>query len=139
MIEMENRNEYLESKDNNWTVVTHRRVIKKARVATPDKASIKSQGTIKLAIPPRHHGKVIGAKGVNVQALSRKYGVAIIFPDRAAGTKTGRGRRDSLDVVFIRGKREENCLRVKEALLDLVPDETPVYVPPGFRHHGLMT
>ena len=95
-----------------------------------------SQTTVECVIARRHHGKVIGVKGANVQALSKQYNVSIKFPDRAAKSaadvKTGTGNVDPLDVVVISGKKE-NCLRVKEALLNLTPGEIAVAVP--FRFH----
>ena len=69
---------------------------------------------VECIIPRKHHRTVIGAKGVNVQKLSKEYNVEIHFPRSVA-------RDPRADVVVITGE-EKYCLRVKEALLDLVPD-----------------
>ena len=96
---------------------------------------LESRVTVECLIPRKHHGKVIGPKGVNVEALCQEHSVSIKFPDRAAnsaaGVQTGTSNSD-LDVIFIRGK-EENCLMVREALLELVPVNIAIEVP--FRFH----
>ena len=111
-------------------------------------ADIESQAVVQCIIPRKHHGRVIGASGQNVQSLSKEYSVFIEFPRTAVSTvprretgTTGRGddneasaikdTTDPRDVVLITGK-EENCLRAKEALLDLVPGNFAVNVPLKF-------
>ena len=114
-----------------------KKFVKTAKIAIKEVvADRESQVSVECVIPRRHHGKVIGAKGGNVQALSQRYSVSIQFPDRAAnsvaGIKMGAGSVDPLDVIVIRGKKE-SCLRVKQALLELAPGEIVVDVP--FRFH----
>ena len=122
-----------------------KRCVNKAKLTISEVvANLESHVMIQCAIPRKYHGKVIGFKGVNTQALSQEYNVDIAFPERAAksavGVETGTGSggdnkasaiedaTDPRDVVTITG-REENCLKVKEALLDLVPREIAVDVP----------
>ena len=126
-----------------------KRCVKKAKLAISEVvANLESHVMIQCVIPRKYHGKVIGFKGINTRALCQEYNVDIVFPERAAksavGIETGTGSggdnkasaiedaTDPRDVVTIRG-REENCLKVKEALLDLVPREIAVDVP--FRLH----
>ena len=112
-------------------------------------AELESHAVIECIIPRQHHGRLIGSNGVNARALSRNYSVYIEFPkcavSSAAGLEMGTGNdgdneegaikdaTDPRDLIFIRGKKEENCLMARQALLDLVPRSIRVDVP--FRFH----
>ena len=109
-------------------------------------ADQEAQVVIECDIPREHHGEVLGPNHANVRALNHEYGVFITIPrravNRAEGAGTGNGGNNEprvtkaatyrRDVFLIRGK-EENCLRAKKALLDLVPRVISVDVP--FRFH----
>ena len=125
--------------------------VNKAKLAISEVvADLESLVGIQCVIPRKHLGTVIGPKGVNARALCQEYNVDIAFPKRAAKRavriETGSGSGDDNKasaiedathprdvVVTIKGREEENCLKVKEALLDLVPREIAVDVP--FRLH----
>ena len=96
---------------------------------------IDSQVVVLFNVPREHHGELKGAKGINLQLLSEEYNVVIEFPPHEVngGEGTGMGTGNDGDAIMITGK-EENCLKVKQALLDLVPREIVVDVPRRF--HG---
>ena len=112
---------------------------------------LESQVVVQCIIPFIHHRTVKGLKGVNVKHLTREHNVWIQFPfwraNSVEDTKTGSGSggyneasanedpTNRLDLVLITGK-EEDCLKAKEALLDLVPSNIAVNVPSRF--HGLI-
>ena len=122
-------------------------VNKAKRTFSEVEADLESYAVIECVIPHQHHGSLIGLQGVNVRALFREYSVYIKFPENRAGSsaagvemstvnhgdKERSEATDPRDLIFIRGKEEENCLKAREALLDLVPRVIRVDVP--FRYH----
>ena len=97
-------------------------------------SDIESRVVIECIIPRKHHAAIIGFQGVNVQKLVKDYGVFIHFPDRGIENQASasQGTINPYDVISIKG-RKENCLSVKQALLDLVPFDISVGV--SFRYH----
>ena len=97
-------------------------------------ADLHSHVEIQCIIPHEHFGDVIGAKGANVRALSQEYSVDIQFPKPPFNEASAiEGTHDPRDVILLSGK-EENCLMVKQALLDLIHVVTTLDVP--YRLHG---
>jgi polyribonucleotide nucleotidyltransferase len=102
---------------------------------------LESMVTIECIIPQSHHRTVMGAKGFKVQGITSDFDVQIKFPDRenteeypTHGQLNGDingGTVRHCDVIRITGK-EDNCLRAKQALLDLVPVTISVDVPFDF-------
>lgn len=99
---------------------------------------LESMVTLECIIPQNHHRTVMGAKGFKVQGITSDFDVQIKFPDRdntdeypihgqLNGDING-GPVRHCDVIRITGK-EENCLKAKQALLDLVPITINVDVP----------
>lgn len=101
-------------------------------------SDLESMITIECIIPQNHHRTVMGAKGSKVQAITADFGVTIKFPDREnTSDYSGNGQLNGdingdpvrdCNVIKITGK-EENCLKAKQALLDLVPITINVDVP----------
>ncbi|KAK3606049.1 hypothetical protein CHS0354_006394 [Potamilus streckersoni] len=101
--------------------------------------------TTECVIPLQHHQTVKGAKGANVQEISRLHEVKIKFPERPVNgdnnipNEVNTGRENEVmspktsDVITITGK-SENCEKAKTALLALVPVIEEVIVP--FKFHG---
>ncbi|XP_018320346.1 vigilin [Agrilus planipennis] len=100
---------------------------------------LESMITIDCIISQRHHRTVMGAKGQKVQRITAEYEVQVKFPERnnmdeyfpLNGQVNGDAEAESVrqcDVIRITGK-EENCLKAKQALLDLVPITINVDVP----------
>lgn len=99
---------------------------------------LESMVTIECIIPQNHHRTVMGAKGSKVQGITSDFDVQIKFPDRENTEEyPGHGQLNGdinggpvrhCDVIRITGK-EENCLKAKQALLDLVPITINVDVP----------
>ncbi|XP_066146000.1 vigilin [Euwallacea fornicatus] len=98
---------------------------------------LESMITIECIIPQKHHRTVMGAKGYRVQGVTSHFDVQIKFPDRdnteeyqpqlTNGDVTVEPIRQC-DVIRITGK-EENCLKAKQALIDLIPVTIEVDVP----------
>ena len=110
-------------------------------------ADLERHVAIKCTIPRKYCGKVLGTGGINARTLGQEHNVYIEFPKRATRrvggveTATGSGVDNKASVsedtadplnddieVSIRGK-EDDCLKVKKALLDLVPRQIVVDVP----------
>ena len=90
-----------------------RKFVNTAKIAITDIVTdLESLAVVECIIPRKHHRTAIGAKGVNVQKLSKEYNVEIHFPPPVATDPRA-------DVIVITGE-EKHCLRAKEALLDLV-------------------
>ncbi|KAK3594419.1 hypothetical protein CHS0354_037444 [Potamilus streckersoni] len=106
-----------------------------------------AQVTIECQINQHHHRTVMGARGANVQEITRQYEVGIKFPDRPVngddnipnGEVNG-GREEETeppkrsDIIIITGK-PENCEKAKAALLALVPITEEVAVPFEFHRY----
>ena len=78
---------------------------------------------IRCFIARKHHGSVFGPRCSTVQQLCYAYNVCIILPQREVNSMAGVGEDitlDDTDTIVIWGK-EENCLKVRKALLDSVP------------------
>lgn len=100
-------------------------------------SDLESMVTIECVISQRHHRTVMGAKGYRVQGVTSQFDVQIKFPDRdnteeyqsqLTNGDVGDEPIRQCDVIRITGK-EENCLKAKQALLDLVPVTIEVDVP----------
>lgn len=99
---------------------------------------LESMVTLDCIIPQKHHRTVMGAKGHKVQTITFDHSVEIKFPDRDNQEEyvnyeqiNGDINMEPIrqcDVIKITGK-EDNCLRAKQALLDLVPITINVDVP----------
>ena len=114
--------------------------------------SLSEEYGVVFRFPPRAPDSAEGIEtSTGSGRMSEEYGVVLRFPPRAPDsaevieTSTGSGRNDetsatketanSRDLISIKGKKE-NCLRAKEALINLVPSDLAVPVP--FRFHGLI-
>ncbi|XP_044754266.1 vigilin [Coccinella septempunctata] len=97
-------------------------------------SDLESMVTIECVIPQKHHRNVMGAKGHKVQGITSEFDVQVKFPDRDSydpSQVNGDVDPDQVkpcDIITITGK-EDNCLRAKQALLDLVPISINVDVP----------
>nr|XP_022901402.1 vigilin [Onthophagus taurus] len=99
-------------------------------------SDLKSMVMIECVIPQHLHRTVMGAKGHKVQGITIDYDVSIKFPEKNKiddyeGQINGETNGDPVrqcDVIRITGK-EENCLKAKQALLDLMPITIDVDVP----------
>ena len=88
--------------------------------------------TIEVEIPQKHHGTVMGARGMHVQQITQKHQVQIKFPDRAdphaqpAQNGDGEGQETEpagprrCDLIRVTGP-EAACEAARDALLALVP------------------
>ena len=85
--------------------------------------------TIEVEIPQKHHGTVMGARGVHVQHITQKHQVQIKFPDRADPHALSPAQNGSeeleagprrCDLIRVTGP-EAACLAARDALLALVP------------------
>lgn len=102
-------------------------------------ADLEAQVTIECIIPQHMHRTVMGAKGYKVQGITSEFDVKIKFPDKNNtdeyinhdGQLNGDANAEPVrhcDVIRITG-RDENCLKAKQALIDLKPVTIDVDVP----------
>ncbi|KAF0297687.1 Vigilin [Amphibalanus amphitrite] len=102
---------------------------------------MESQVTIEVEIPQKHHGTVMGARGMHVQKITQNHQVQIKFPDRADpnalppaqnGSEEPEAGPRRCDLIRVTGP-EAACLAARDALLALVPITIEVEVP--FDYH----
>ncbi|OQR80388.1 vigilin-like [Tropilaelaps mercedesae] len=102
-----------------------------------------SQITVNCVIPQAHHRSVMGPKGVNVQGITKQFGVQIKFPEKqqvpmpisvednsedpTEGDATAAEAEAARNVILITGTPDK-CEAAKAALEALVPitEEVPV-------------
>ncbi|XP_060690992.1 high density lipoprotein binding protein a [Hemiscyllium ocellatum] len=106
---------------------------------------LEAQVTIECVIPQKFHRMVMGAKGLNVQQITKDHNVQIKFPEREEnqaveqqvhenGETDGEVKDVDLavprknDIIIISG-RKERCEAARDALLALVPVTIEVAVP----------
>ncbi|GCB63993.1 hypothetical protein scyTo_0014709 [Scyliorhinus torazame] len=106
---------------------------------------LEAQVTIECVILQKFHRMVMGAKGLNVQQITKDHNVQIKFPEREEnpapeqhvhenGETNGEVKEVDLtvprknDIIIISG-RKERCESARDALLALVPVTTQVEVP----------
>ncbi|XP_078419626.1 vigilin-like [Cetorhinus maximus] len=106
---------------------------------------LEAQVTIECIIPQKFHRMVMGAKGLNVQQITKDHSVQIKFPEREENPAIEQqvhenGETDGEvkeveptlprknDIIIISG-RKERCDAARDALLALVPVTIEVDVP----------
>jgi len=99
--------------------------------------ALESQVTIEVEISQKHHGTVMGARGMHVQQITQKHQVQIKFPDRADphaappaenGSEEPEAGPRRCDLIRVTGP-ETACLAARDALLALVPVTIEAEVP----------
>ena len=99
--------------------------------------NLETHEVVHCIIPHKHHGRLIGANGVHVRELMRNHNVPIQLPHHPGKSVQMRKGNGGDDVIVITGKRY-NFLRVKEALLDLVPCDITVEKVPFRLHRAII-
>ena len=94
--------------------------------------------TIEVEIPQKHHGTVMGARGMHVQKITQSHQVQIKFPDRADphappppaqnGSEEPETGPRRCDLIRVTGP-EAACQAARDALLALVPVTIEVSAP----------
>jgi len=101
--------------------------------------NLKEMVTIDCEIEQQYHRTVMGAKGSQVQRITKDFDVNIKFPDKA-GTENGEGapvdpeRSTDPNIIRITGKKSA-CEGAAAALKDLVPITAEVTIPFEFHRY----
>lgn len=95
----------------------------------------KSFVEIECCIPQKHHRSIVGPKGSVIKEISARYNVNIKLPFKPNNINEDGFENDIdgmnnhiNDTISIMGK-EENCLRAKQALNDLIPTVREIEIP----------
>jgi polyribonucleotide nucleotidyltransferase len=111
----------------------------KARISEIEQ-NLKEMVTIDCQIEQQYHRTVMGAKGSQVQRITRDFDVNIKFPDKATENgdapppPTDPERSSNPNIIRITGKKS-NCEGAASALKELVPITAEVSIPFEFHRY----
>jgi len=112
----------------------------KARIAEIEQ-NLREMVTIDCEIEQQYHRTVMGAKGSQVQRITRDFDVNIKFPDKAGTGENGEApahvdpeRSTNPNIIRITGKKS-NCEGASAALKELVPITAEVSIPFEFHRY----